>query len=74
MDRVVITSGYTQGLGVVCRALVLRAHDGLRWRTPGNPEDAMVAVRAALEPVRIGVDSDGSGSMSWYALVSRRSY
>jgi GntR family transcriptional regulator / MocR family aminotransferase len=59
VDRVVVTSGYTQGLGLVCRALRTAGARRIALETPGNPEDAMVAVRAGLKPIRIGVDSDG---------------
>ena len=59
MDRVVVTSGYTQGLGLVCRALKLAGARRLALEDPGNPEDALVAMRAGLEPVRIGVDFGG---------------
>jgi GntR family transcriptional regulator/MocR family aminotransferase len=58
-DRLVITSGYTQGLGLVCRALGISGARRVALEDPGNPEDAMVAVRAGLEPVRVGVDAGG---------------
>ena len=58
-DRVVITSGYTQGLGLVCRALGMRGARRVALEDPSNPEDAMVAARAGLEPVSIGVDAGG---------------
>jgi GntR family transcriptional regulator/MocR family aminotransferase len=58
-DRVVVTSGYTQGLGLVCRALALAGARRVALEDPSNPEDAMVATRAGLEPIRIGVDAGG---------------
>ena len=58
-DRVVVTSGYAQGLGLVCRALSSAGARRIALEDPGNPEEAMVAARAGLEPIRIGVDSGG---------------
>jgi GntR family transcriptional regulator/MocR family aminotransferase len=57
--RVVVTSGYTQGLGLVCRALATAGARRIGLEDPSNPEDAMVATRAGLEPVRVGVDAGG---------------
>jgi GntR family transcriptional regulator/MocR family aminotransferase len=58
-DRVIVTSGYTQGLGLVCRALGTCGARRIALEDPSNPEDAMVAARAGLEPVSVGVDADG---------------
>jgi GntR family transcriptional regulator/MocR family aminotransferase len=58
-ERVVVTSGYTQGLGLVCRALAASGARRIALENPSNPEDAIVAARAGLEPVRIGVDACG---------------
>ncbi len=58
-DRVVVTSGYTQGLGLVCRALATAGARRMALESPSNPEDAMVAARAGLEPVRVAVDAGG---------------
>ena len=58
-DRVVVTSGYTQGLGLVFRALGMRGARRVALEDPSNPEDAMVAVRAGLEPVSVVVDAGG---------------
>jgi GntR family transcriptional regulator/MocR family aminotransferase len=58
-DRVVVTSGYTQGLGLVCRALAMSGAGRIALEDPSNPEDAMVATRAGLEPVHVGVDAGG---------------
>ena len=58
-DRAVVTSGYTQGLGVVCRALGMCGARRVALEDPSNPEDAMVAARAGLEPVSVGVDAGG---------------
>jgi GntR family transcriptional regulator/MocR family aminotransferase len=59
-ERILVTNGYTQGLGLVCHAL---AGDGVKriaLEDSSNPEDAMVAARAGLEPVRVGVDEGGA--------------
>jgi GntR family transcriptional regulator/MocR family aminotransferase len=58
-DRVVVTSGYTQGLGLVCRALGMCGARRVALEDPSNPEDAMVAARAGLEPVSVRVDAGG---------------
>jgi GntR family transcriptional regulator/MocR family aminotransferase len=58
-DRVVVTNGYTQGLGLVCRALGVAGASRIALENPSNPEDATVAARAGLKPVRIGVDAEG---------------
>jgi GntR family transcriptional regulator/MocR family aminotransferase len=58
-DRVIVTNGYTQGLGLVCRALAMSGARRVALEEPGNPEDAMVAARAGLEPVRVGIDAAG---------------
>ena len=58
-EHVVVTNGYTQGLGLLCRALQTAGAARIALEEPGNPEDALVAVRAGLEPVRVGVDAHG---------------
>jgi GntR family transcriptional regulator/MocR family aminotransferase len=59
-ERLVVTSGYTQGLGLVCRALANAGARRIALEDPSNPDDAMVATRAGLEPVRVGVDAGGT--------------
>jgi GntR family transcriptional regulator/MocR family aminotransferase len=58
-ERIVVTSGYTQGLGLVCEALAAAGAERIALENPGNPEDALVAARAGLEPVAIEVDEAG---------------
>ena len=58
-DRVLVTSGYTQGLGLVCRALGMAGARRVAVEAPSNPEDAMIAARSGLEPVHVGVDAGG---------------
>jgi GntR family transcriptional regulator / MocR family aminotransferase len=57
--RVIVTCGYWQGLGLVCRALADRGTKRIALEDPSNPEDRVIAARAGLEPVPIGVDADG---------------
>jgi GntR family transcriptional regulator/MocR family aminotransferase len=59
-ERVVVTSGYTQGLGLVCHALAAAGAKRIALENPSNPEDGLVAARAGLEPVAIGVDEAGT--------------
>ena len=59
-DHVVVTSGYTQGLGLLCRALASAGATRIALEDPSNPEDALVAGRAGLEPVWISVDAEGA--------------
>ncbi len=59
-EQIVVTNGYTQGLGLVCRALAAAGARRIALEDPSNPEDALIAERAGLEPVGIGVDSAGT--------------
>jgi GntR family transcriptional regulator / MocR family aminotransferase len=59
-EHIVVTSGYTQGLGVVCHALAAAGAKRIALEDPSNPEDGLVAARAGLEPVLIGVDEAGT--------------
>ncbi|MGH2852081.1 MAG: PLP-dependent aminotransferase family protein [Solirubrobacteraceae bacterium] len=59
-EQIVITNGYTQGLGLVCHALAASGAKRIALEDPSNPEDGLVAERAGLEPVSIGVDSGGT--------------
>ncbi len=57
--QVVVTSGYTQGLGLVCHALRTTGATSIVIEDPCNPEQAMIARRAGLEPIPVGVDDEG---------------
>jgi GntR family transcriptional regulator / MocR family aminotransferase len=57
--RVVVTSGYTQGLGIVCHTLALRGVKRVALEDPGDPEALAIATRAGLEGVPVGVDEQG---------------
>jgi GntR family transcriptional regulator/MocR family aminotransferase len=59
-EHIVVTNGYTQGLGVVCHALAAAGATRIALEDPSNPEDGLVAARAGLEPVLIGVDEAGT--------------
>ena len=58
-EHVLITTGYTQGLGLVCHALAERGARRIGLEDPSNPEDRLVVARARLQPVPIAVDSQG---------------
>jgi GntR family transcriptional regulator / MocR family aminotransferase len=57
--RVIVTSGYTQGLGIVCRALAAAGATRMALEDPGDPEAAQVAARAGLTVVAVPVDEHG---------------
>ena len=57
--RVIVTSGYTQGLGIVCHTLVAAGARRMALEDPGDPEARLIAARAGLEPVPIPVDEHG---------------
>jgi GntR family transcriptional regulator / MocR family aminotransferase len=59
-EHVIITNGYTQGLGLVCEALASTGATRIALEDPSNPEDAQVAARAGLEPVSISIDEAGT--------------
>jgi GntR family transcriptional regulator/MocR family aminotransferase len=59
-EHIVVTSGYTQGLGLVCHALAAAGARRIALEDPSNPEDGLVAARAGLQPVAIGVDEAGT--------------
>ena len=55
----VITNGYLHGLGLICHALRARGARTIAIEHPGNPEQAAIAARAGLTPVRAPVDELG---------------
>ena len=59
-EHIVVTNGYTQGLGLVCHALAAAGAKRIALEDPSNPEDGLVAAHAGLEPVLIGVDEAGT--------------
>jgi GntR family transcriptional regulator/MocR family aminotransferase len=58
-DRILVTCGYSQGLGLVCRALAERGARRIALEDPSNPEQGEIARRAGLEAIGIGVDDEG---------------
>jgi GntR family transcriptional regulator / MocR family aminotransferase len=59
-EQIIVTSGYTQGLGLICHALAAAGAKRIGLDDPSNPEDGLAAARAGLEPVLIGVDESGT--------------
>jgi GntR family transcriptional regulator / MocR family aminotransferase len=58
--RVIVTSGYSQGLGLVCRALASTGATTVAIEDPSNPEQRDIAVRGGLTPTRLPVDEQGA--------------
>ncbi len=58
-DRIVVTNGYLQGLGLVCRALAARGVRRIACEDPSSVEEGRIAARAGLEAVRVPVDGLG---------------
>jgi GntR family transcriptional regulator/MocR family aminotransferase len=58
-DRVVITTGYSQGLSLVARVLADRGARRIALEHPCDPEYHVIVRRAGLEPVAVPVDDDG---------------
>jgi GntR family transcriptional regulator/MocR family aminotransferase len=56
---VVVCSGYSQGLGVVCAALAARGAKRIAFEDPCNTEQLQIAARAGLEPLAVAVDEQG---------------
>jgi GntR family transcriptional regulator/MocR family aminotransferase len=59
-EHIIITNGYTQGLGLVCHALASAGAGRIALEDPSNLDDGLVAAHAGLEPVPIGVDEAGT--------------
>jgi GntR family transcriptional regulator / MocR family aminotransferase len=59
-ENIIVTNGYTQGLGLVCHPLVTAGAKRIALEDPSNPEDGLVATRAGLQPVAVGVDKAGT--------------
>ncbi|HEY6780677.1 MAG TPA: PLP-dependent aminotransferase family protein, partial [Thermoleophilaceae bacterium] len=57
--RIVVTSGCSQGLGLVCHTLAAGGATRIAVEDPSGPEERLIAARAGLEPVPIAVDEDG---------------
>ena len=57
--RVVVTSGYSQGQGIVCRVLADRGAKRIGFEDPSHPDQRRVAIEAGLEIVPVAVDDGG---------------
>jgi GntR family transcriptional regulator / MocR family aminotransferase len=57
--RVVVTNGYSQAQGIVCRALVDRGARRIGFENPSHPEQRRIAEAAGLRVVPIAVDEAG---------------
>ena len=57
--RVIVTSGYSQGQGIVCSVLADRGATRIAFENPSHPEQRRVAIEAGLEIVPVGVDEGG---------------
>ena len=53
-EDLIITNGYTQGLGLVCHALAAAGATRIALDDPSNPHDRLIVARAGLEPLAIG--------------------
>jgi GntR family transcriptional regulator / MocR family aminotransferase len=58
-QRVIVTSGYSQGQGVVCRVLADRGARRIAFEDPSHPEQRRIATEAGLEVVPVAVDEGG---------------
>jgi GntR family transcriptional regulator / MocR family aminotransferase len=57
--RIVVTSGYWQGFGLVCRALVEGGATRIVVEDPSHSDQRLIAARAGLQPLPIPVDDAG---------------
>jgi GntR family transcriptional regulator / MocR family aminotransferase len=56
---VVVTSGYSQGQGIVCRVLAARGARRIAFENPSHTEQRRIATHAGLAVVPIAVDEAG---------------
>ncbi|QKG19575.1 PLP-dependent aminotransferase family protein [Actinomadura verrucosospora] len=59
-ERIVITSGYAQGLGLLARILADAGTSAIAMEEPGHPYHRMIVARAGLEVVPLPVDDLGA--------------
>ena len=57
--NIVVTCGYSQGLGLVCQALAAAGATRAAFEDPTGPDQVQTAVRAGLEPIPVPVDEAG---------------
>lgn len=58
-DQVVVTSGVTQGLTLLCRLLFARGHQQLVVEDPSNAIQRQLLSRSKLQILEVGVDAEG---------------
>ncbi|MFF6997862.1 PLP-dependent aminotransferase family protein [Streptomyces sp. NPDC008313] len=58
-EDVMVTSGFAQGLALVCKVLLDRGHTTLGVEDPGHPGEREFITSSGLRPVGIPVDEDG---------------
>jgi GntR family transcriptional regulator/MocR family aminotransferase len=59
-EHIVVTNGYTQGLGLVCHALADAGAKRIALEEPSNPQDRLIVARAGLAPITVEVDDAGT--------------
>jgi GntR family transcriptional regulator / MocR family aminotransferase len=57
--RIIVTSGYSQGQGIVCRVLAAQGARRIAFEDPSHPEQRRVATAAGVDIVGVEVDQDG---------------
>jgi GntR family transcriptional regulator / MocR family aminotransferase len=57
--NIVVTCGYSQGLGIVCQALRAAGAKRIALEDPTWPEQVQTAARAGLDPIPVRVDESG---------------
>lgn len=58
-DKVMMTSGFAQGLALLCTVLRERGHETVAVEDPGHPGERQFMSRAGLRPIGVPVDADG---------------
>ena len=58
-SRVVVTSGYSQAQGIVCRVLAAEGARRIAFEDPSHPEQRRIATAAGLDVVPVAVDEHG---------------
>jgi GntR family transcriptional regulator / MocR family aminotransferase len=58
-SHIVVTSGYSQAQGIVCRVLRARGATRIALENPSHPEQRRVTAATGLEIVPVGVDEGG---------------
>ena len=58
-ERIVVTNGYLQGQGIVCRAIAAAGAKRIAFENPSDMEPRISAARAGLEVVPVRVDAAG---------------